>query len=176
MDLSKYNRRARAEEGVFVGLRDEYTGEPITDGDKQPGFIVRGLAARSVQSRLAEMQRKAAADIEGSGDDTQAVLERLHENLIESAMSYIVRAQDIEADGAPVGDDAAKIRSVLDMTFPDMQIVKDADGNNVTTTTKDKDGNEVEVPKFELVNEPFAQQVIKAAEDGQRFFGGTSSA
>ena len=168
MDFSKFDQRAHAETGVFLALCDPYTKAPIGKGDDAPGFVIRGMAARSTQAKLAELQ-KAAKDSAGE-EDAEAAMEMLHQRLIDSAMTYIIEARNIEIEGKPVSGES-DIRRVLDMTFPDMQIVKDSDGNTVTTTTKDKDGKAITVPKFDLVNEPFAQQVIKNAENGARFFG-----
>lgn len=168
MDISNWNARAKAEAGTFVGLVDPYTHEPIMSEDgKQPGFIVRGVASKSVQTRLAEMQR-AAKDAD-DGEDMDAVLERLHQSQIDSAMGYIIRAEGLEHEGKPVGDNQAAIRKILDFTFPDMKVVK---GETVEIT--DDEGKTRKVPKFEIVNKTFAGQVIEAAEDGQRFFGKTA--
>lgn len=175
MDMSAFDGRKQAEEGVFEPLRHPYTGKPFATGKDAPGFFVRGLAARSVQSRLAEMQREAKKAVE-DGDDQDAAMERLHESLIESAMKYVIRADEaMTHDGQPVGSDPAMIRKVLDSTFPEMRVVKDANGNAVTHQIKDENGEMIDVPKFEMANEPFAQQMIKAAEDGSRFFGKTST-
>lgn len=191
MDMSAFDGRKRAEEGVFVALKHPYTSEPFAKGKDAPGFYVRGLAARSVQSRLAEMQRAAKQAAE-DGEDQDAAMERLHESLIESAMKYIIRADDAMTHaGQTVGDNAEMIRKVLDATFPEMRIVKDADGSPVThkvrVEVQDDDGKPIkdekgrtqyeqaDVPKFEMANKPFAQQVIEAAEDGSRFFGKTST-
>lgn len=174
MDMSQFDGRKKAEEGVFVPLRHPYTDEPFAKGKGAPGFYVRGLAARSVQSRLAEMQR-AAKDAVESEEDQDAVMERLHENLIDQALKYIIRADDeMEYDGALVGDDPEMIRKVLNSTFPEMRVVKDEDGSPITHQVKGDDGEMVDVPKFEMANKTFAQQMIEAAEDGSRFFGRTS--
>ncbi|WP_306150749.1 hypothetical protein [Roseovarius sp. MMSF_3281] len=174
MDMSSFDGRKRAEEGVFEPLRHPYTGEPLATGKGAPGFYVRGTAARSVQMRLAEMQ-KEAKDAAKDDETQEAAMERLHERLIDGAMKYIIRADDkMEYDGQPVGEDPELIRKVLDGTFPEMRIVKDVDGSPITHEIKDDNGELIEVPKFEMANEPFAQQMIKAAEDGSRFFGKTS--
>lgn len=190
MDMSAFDGRKQAEEGVFEPLRHPYTGKPFAKGEGAPGFYVRGVSARSVQSRLAEMQ-KEAKDAAKDEESQEAAMERLHERLIDGAMKYIIRADDdMTINGEPVGDKPDLIRKVLDGTFPEMRVVKDADGNPVThevkAETTDDDGKPIlddkgrkqyemiEVPKFEMANEPFAQQMIKAAEDGSRFFGKTS--
>lgn len=171
MELSSFNARKRAEDGVFMPLLHPYTKEPIGTGDDAPGFLIRGNAARSVQARMAEM-RKKAQDAAG-GDDEEAMMEALHKTLIDAAMRYIIEARNIENDGKLVKTEA-DIRGVLDMTFPEMETVKDPNGNTVMVKAKDKDGNEIEVPRFDLANLPFAKQVIDAAEDGERFLGATS--
>lgn len=171
MDLSQFDSRKRAEEGVFVALADPYTSKPLAEKNS-PGFMVRGVASRTVQSRLAEMQRAAKDD---AGEDAEAAMERLHKTLIDAAMKYVIRPVNIEVEGQPVGEDEQSIRRVLDMTFPDMRIVRDEDGHAVQTKGRDKDGQEIDVPRFELANKPFAQQVIEAAEDSGRFFAKTSS-
>jgi len=169
MDFAKFDVRKTSEDGIFVPLKHPYTGEAL--GDPEPGFFVRGIAARSVQSRLADMHRAAKNQAEG-GEDETAVLESLHEKLIDMAMPYIIRANDQMAfDGKPLGDDPALIRAVLDTTFPDMQKVLDADGKVVMH--RDSDGKDV--PEFRMAVNTYAQQVISAAEDGSRFFGETPS-
>ncbi|MDD9726143.1 hypothetical protein PVV74_11810 [Roseovarius sp. SK2] len=174
MDMSAFDGRKQAEEGVFEPLRHPYTGKPFAKGEGAPGFYVRGVSARSVQSRLAEMQ-KEAKDAAKDEESQEAAMERLHERLIDGAMKYIIRADDdMTINGEPVGANPDLIRKVLDGTFPEMRVVKDADGNPVTHEVKTDDGEKLEVPKFEMANEPFAQQMIKAAEDGSRFFGKTS--
>lgn len=174
MDMSAFDGRKRAEEGVFVALKHPYTKEPFAKGKDAPGFYVRGLAARSVQSRLAEMQRAAKNAVE-DGEDQDAAMERLHESLIDAAMKYIIKADDaMTHSGQPVGDNPEMIRKVLDSTFPEMRVVKDADGTAITQRVKGEDGEMIDVPKFEMANRPFAQQMIQAAEDGSRFFGKTS--
>jgi len=173
MDISKYNARERAEDGVFVGLCDPYTKEPIVDEDgSAPGFVVRGVASKTVQDRLAPMQRKAKEPEDE--ENMKAVLEQLHQSQIETAMGYIVRAENLSIDGKDVGGKASMIRKVLDMTFPDMKIATDENGVQLTTTVTDDKGVARSIPKLEIVNDTFAGQVIRAAEDGARFFGKTA--
>lgn len=165
MDISAYNTRQAAEDGVFVPLCDPYTGKAI---EGEPGFMVRGIAARSVQQRLAEAQLAAKQARESDDDNMEAVLERLHASQIDAAMKYIIEARNLTNAGKDVKTEG-DIRAVLDMTFPDMQIEKGADGKALSTTAKGKDGEEITVPKFEVVNKTFAMQVIEAAENQRAF-------
>lgn len=169
MDLTKYDARGAAERGVFVALCDPYTGEPIEkNAKKAPGFMVRGMASRTTQSRLAEMQRKP---VEADGE--QAHMEALHDAQIGAAMPYIISAVNIEVDGKEVGDDETLIRKALDLTFPDLQIVRDQDGDPVMVESEDKDGKLRKFPKFEVVNKTFAAQVTDRAGDTKGFLGRT---
>ncbi|MEX0301951.1 MAG: hypothetical protein AB3N24_05960 [Leisingera sp.] len=172
MDMSVFNTRKRAEEGVFLPLCHPFTGVAIGEGGKAPGFLIRGTAARSVQSRIGEMQKKAQEAADG---DEKAVMEALHESMIDTAMRYIIGAQNIENEGVQV-EEPDQIRAVLDMTFPEMEIAKDGQGKTIMITSTGEDGKEVTVPKFEMTNKPFAKQVIDAAEDGARFLGPISAA
>ena len=178
MDFSQFDSRARAEAGVFVPLCDQYGREPINGTDPEagaPGFMVRGTASRSVQSRMAEMAR-AAKEAGDSEEEQRAAMEKMHADLMDSAERFIIRGVNIEIGGEPVGDNIDRIRAILDMTFPELRVVKDADGNALTTKAKGEDGKEVEIPRFELANLPFAKQVVDAAEDGSRFLGKPASA
>jgi len=171
MDMNKLNSRQLQEDGVFVPLCDQYSGEPIDTGKDAPGFLVRGIAARSVQMRLAEAALAAKqAKKSGKTDEevTIAVLEKMHATQIDAAMKYIIEARNMT-----IGDDPVKtpeqIRAVLDMTFPDMQVAKDDAGKHIMTTMKDDDGKDMVVPKFEMVGVTYAGQVIEAAENQRAF-------
>ena len=171
MDMNKLNSRQKQEDGVFVPLRDQYSGEPINPGPDAPGFLVRGIAARSVQMRLAEAALAAKqAKKAGKTDDeiATAVLENLHATQIDAAMKYIIEARNMTIGEVPV-ETPDQIRAVLDMTFPDMQVAKDDDGEPILTTMKDDAGKDMMVPKFEMVGTTYAGQVIEAAENQQGF-------
>ena len=176
MDMNTRNSRQLQEDGVFVPLCDQYTGEPFDTGPEAPGFLVRGIAARSVQMRLAEAARaakqaKKAKKANQSDDElAQAVMENMHATQIDAAMKYIIEARHMTIGGDPVST-PDHIRAVLDMTFPDMQVAKDDDGKMVTTTMKDDDGKDMTVPKFEMVGSTYAGQVIEAAENQRVFLG-----
>ncbi|WP_425070641.1 hypothetical protein [Sagittula sp. S175] len=174
MDFGQFDQRAKAEAGVMVQLHQPYDKTAKIEDENGPcGFMVRGVAAKSVQERLAALQKKAGKAKDG--EDEQAVLERIHESQIEAAMGYIIEAVNISIAGKPVAT-AEGIRAVLGMTFPDLRLVQDENGKQIYQSVKNDDGEWVGVPKFEVANDTFAMQVIKAAEDGARFFGKTSAA
>jgi hypothetical protein len=174
MKMSAYNSRKIAEEGVFLNLCDMYTGEPIEDEsgdpDKRPGFIVQGHASPSLQRRLAQL----AVELEDESD-SEVRMERLHRQQVDSAMKYIVSAVNMQdEDGKDIGDDVEGIRSILDMTFPEMGVVKGKDGKPVTRQVEvknEEDGTttKLDVPTFEQSNRTFALQVIEGAREGERF-------
>lgn len=167
MDVSFLNTRKNAEEGIFLPLVHPYTQEPLGEGEKAPGFVIRGEAAPSVQKRVAEMQSNAEKAV---SEEQGAILEEMHRSLIDAAMDYIVAAKNLENEGKAVST-PDEIRAVLDMTFPDMGPAVDQNGNALTQETEDEDGKKISVPKFELKNKTFAMQVTQAAADGQRFLG-----
>ena len=175
MDMNTRNSRQKQEDGVFVPLCDQWTGEAIGKGKDAPGFIVRGIAARSVQMRLAEAALAAKqAKKAGKADDeiATAVLENLHATQIDAAMKYIIEARNMT-----IGDELVKtedhIRFVLNGTFPDFQNEKDDKGAPVliTVNIQGPDGKPVDVqtPKLIVVGKTRAQQVIDAAENQQGF-------
>ena len=171
MDMNTRNSRQKQEDGVFVPLCDQWTGEAIGKGKDAPGFLVRGIAARSTQMRLAEAQLAAKqAKKAGKTDDeiATAALENMHATQIDAAMKYIIEARNMTIGEVPVKT-PDQIRAVLDMTFPDMQVAKDDDGKQILTTMKDDAGNDMMVPKFEMVGTTYAGQVIEAAENQQGF-------
>jgi len=176
MDMNSLNSRQKQEDGIFMPVCDQYTGEPINPGPKAPGFMVRGVAARSVQMKLAEAQQaakqaaKAKKDGKTDDDIISAMLERAHEGHIDAAMKYIIEARNMTIGEEPVTT-PEQIRAVLDMNFPDMQIEKDEDGKPMMTAVKGDDGKTVMVPKFEIVGKTWAMQVIAAAEDQRAFLG-----
>jgi len=164
MDFSRFDSRGRSEAGARLILCDPDTGAPLGEGDDAPCVIVRGVAARSAQERLASMTRKAKS---AKGGDT-ASMERLHKAMIDTAMAYVVRMENIEVEGEAVTD-AGGYRKVLDLTFPAMDTKKDEDGEPILRESKDRKGNQIAVPDFELVNRPFANQIIEFAGDMGNF-------
>lgn len=178
MDMNTRNSRQKQEDGVFVPLCDQWTGEAIKTGKGAPGFLVRGIAARSTQMRLAEAQlaakqaAQAVADGKGEAESADAYFDQVHKATIETAMKYIIEPRNMTLGDEPVTT-PDHMREILNMTFPDFQVEKDDKGASVTTTVsiKDKDGKPIDVqtPKLTVVGKTFAQQVIEAAENQQGF-------
>jgi hypothetical protein len=149
---SNYNARDAAEKGTPMQLMDPWTGEPIMDGDKPCRVIVRGTASRSMQAKMRAKQKAAMMSKKAKGDDADdevRVLEDVHMQLCEGAAPFIVGFENVSKGDKPATAEDAEW--FLDLTFPEMGVKLDADGNTVL----DKDGS----PQFEMTNSPFAKQV-----------------
>lgn len=153
MDFNtNYNSRAAAETGQPMQIMDPWTGEPIMDGDKPCRVIVRGTASKSMQAKMRAKQKAAMMSKKDKGkddDDDARVMEDVHNQLCEGAAPFIVGFENVSKGDKPATADDAEW--FLDLTFPEMGVKQDADGNNVL----DKDGSAV----FEMTNNPFAKQI-----------------
>ena len=150
---STYNSREAAEAGTPMQILDPWTREPIMDGDKPCRVIVRGTASRSMQAKMRAKQKAAMMAKKAKGDkdeDEEArVLEDVHIQLCEGAAPFIVGFENVSKGAKPATADDAEW--FLDLTFPEMGVKEDAEGNTIT----DKDGT----PVFEMKNLPFAKQI-----------------
>lgn len=150
MDLTKLSNRAAAEAGYRYVLLHPTTGEPLDDSDASaPAVFLRGAASRVAQDRLATLLRATKKKKEAP-----TTLEDVHKSLIENAKAFIIRFENVEIDGDPVGSDEKLFTRVLDLTFPEMAM-----------EGRDNEGN----PILELTNAPFAKQIIEAAADSGNF-------
>lgn len=152
MDFSKFDNRGPAEEGVKVPLVDPITGEPIEGKNGPACAIVRGVASRTVQ---ADMRKRALARAKVTQPKLD-VMEEVHADLIESALSLVVGFVNVERNGEPLTGSAEDVRWLLDLTFPIMQ---KADRTHVMQTGE----------KWVMVNRPFAVQIAEAAGEQDRF-------
>ena len=156
MDFNQqFNSRAKAESGTLMDLVDPWTGDPVFAEDGTPcRVLVRGTASPTMQSLMRDKQRAAmAAHKKGSKEDEARVMEDVHIQLCDGAAPFIMGFENVSNGKTPATvDDAGWF---LDLTFPEMGVKKDEDGNDAT----DKDGN----PVFEMVNQPFAKQVADFA-------------
>lgn len=163
MDFGKFDKRARADAGARMILRDPDTNEPLGEGDDAPAAIVRGYASRTAQQRLRNMAKKKP-----KGTDA-ASMEDFHASMIDSAMAYLIRLENVEIEGAAVEDEAG-YRKVLDLTFPEMRMKVDEDGDPIMREGK---GGEM-VPDFEPANKTFAAQILEFASEMGNFSGSAS--
>lgn len=166
MDFNSFDSRSRAETGAPMQIVDPITGEPIMDGDKPCRVIVRGVASKSMQAKMREKQKAAMAKKpkDGGGDEAR-VMEDVHQQLCEGAAPFIVGFENVERDGNPATLD--DVEWFLDLSFPEMGVKEDKDGNAV----KDSDGN----PIFEMKNTPFAKQIGEFAGKQANFLGNAKS-
>ncbi len=153
MDFNaNYNSREAAETGTPMQIVDPWSGEPVMDGDKPCRVIVRGTASRSMQAKMRAKQKAAMASKKAKGDNTDdeaRVMEDVHNQLCEGAAPFIFGFENVmNGDKPATAEDAMWF---LDLTFPEMGVKENADGEQVT----DKDGS----PVFEMKNNPFAKQI-----------------
>lgn len=172
MEIGKFDNRARAEKGSRLALRNPDTKELLIDENgKQVFVMVRGTASRTLQEAMRARQKARLIENKkrkATGDDELAyVAEDGHNSMVEAALPYIMGFENLEMNGKPLTLEHAK--DFLDMTFPDMGVAVDDNGNAVLVEGRDKDGKVVMVPKFELRNLPFAKQVTDHAAETANF-------
>jgi hypothetical protein len=169
MDMQTQDTRQRAEDGYFVPLVDQITGLDLGDGTT--GFWVRGVISPTAQKAMNEKVKAESRKKGKNQTPEEAFMSEQHETQIQTAMRYIIRADDeMSIGGDMVGSDMTMIRKVLDMTFPAWVLEKDENGDNILMDVE-VDGKTQKVPKPRVVNRTFAQQVIDAAEDHDRYLG-----
>ena len=170
MDFNQFDSRAQAEIGTPMQILDQWTDEPMMDGDKPCRVIVRGTASKTMQTIMRNKQRAAmTAHKKGKGDDEARVMEDVHNQLCEGATPFIIGFENVSRGDKPAtADDAGWF---LNLSFPEMGVKVDEDGNVITVLSNvtDDDGQVVYkengeplqelVPEFEMKNNPFAKQV-----------------
>jgi len=168
MDFSKFDSRAQAEIGTPMQILDVWTNEPMMDGDKPCRVIVRGTASKTMQAKMRAKQKAAMMSKKDKGDkdDVARVMEDIHNQQCEAAAPFIVGFENVSRGDKPATAEDAEW--FLDLSFPEMGVKEDADGNPVTKRVKvtdEKTGKttEVDEPVFEMTNNPFAKQVADCA-------------
>ena len=157
MDFSQFNIRDAAEDGAFCHLVHPKTFQPLYDDDgAEVGFNVRGNASRSAQQALAKARKDGKTNVQSADD--------LHQAEIKTALALIIDAVNIDVpdkDGknVPAGSDKGLIRKALDMTFPELRAREDDE------KTDDYEGG------MDLINKPFANQVIRFAARQDNYLG-----
>lgn len=168
MDFSKFDMRAKAETGQWLHLLHHETGVPIMAGKGKPcRVMVRGVASRSAQGQARERQKARMLALKGKKSDEQArVMEDIHNDLIDSAVPYVVGFENIERGERPLTSDPDDVRWLLDLTFPIMGPKEDEHGNTVTNAAGE--------PVFEFKNNPFAKQINEFASEQANALGNGS--
>jgi hypothetical protein len=156
MDFSKFDSRAIAEAGSPMQILDVWTNEPMMDGDKPCRVILRGTASASMQAKMRAAQKAAMQSKNSKGKDAEndaRVMEDVHNQMVEAAAPFIMGFENVNKGDKPATvEDAAWF---LGLSFPDMGVKEDADGNPVLN----KDGEAT----YEMKNNPFAKQCSEFA-------------
>lgn len=158
MDFSKFDNRTPAENGLPMDVKDPDTGEIVTHEGQPCQVIVRGTASKTIQDSIRRQQQEQMAkpkpkEGESQEEEKARVLEDVHESLVTQAIPFVAGFVNIERpDGRgtrPLTADEDDVRWFLGLTFPTLGLAAE----------KDEKGES----KFEMKNEPFAQQVLTFA-------------
>lgn len=163
--LKQYDARAAAENAREMELRDQSTGEIITNGGKPCIVLVKGASSRSIQAELRrdeiERAKKAKAAKNADGDVDTRTAEDLHETTCKAAARFIAGFKNMQTAGEDgkardlTKDDAA---AFCDLTFISMaHLMKDEDTKGWTKPS-------------------FAQQVLDFAQDDAAFLAKSATA
>jgi hypothetical protein len=138
------------------------------------------------KKKAAMMSKKAK---KGSEDDEARVMEDVHNDLCEGAAPFIVGFENVNRGDRPCTADGSEKEIIdgvevevsdidwfLGLTFPDMGVKEDAEGNTVMQDGTDDDGKPIKTPEFEMKNNPFAKQIGEFAAKQANFLGKTKKA
>jgi hypothetical protein len=171
MDFNKFDSRAIAEAGSPMQILDSWTDEPMMDGDKPCRVILRGTASASMQAKMRAAQKAAMMSKKSKGKDAKddaRVMEDVHNQMVEAAAAFIMGFENVNNGDKPAT--AADAVWFLNLTFPEMGVKEDEDGNPVTQKALKQDENGEymfhksgapvmeDVPVYELKNNPHAKQ------------------
>tara|TARA_R110000850_G_scaffold236171_1_gene361011 strand:+ start:660 stop:1169 length:510 start_codon:yes stop_codon:yes gene_type:complete len=156
MDFNKFDSQAIAEAGTAMQILDEWTNEPMMDGDKPCKVILRGTASASMQAKMRAAQKAAMMSKKAKGKDDEddaRVMEDVHNQMCEAAAPFIMGFENVNNGDKPAT--AADAIWFLKLTFPHMGVKEDENGDPVLN--KDDD------PVYEMKNNPFAKQCSEFA-------------
>ena len=168
MDFNKFDSRAIAETGSPMQIVDEWTGEAMMDGDKPCRVILRGTASASMQAKMRAVQKAAMMSKKMKGKDAEdeaRVMEDIHNQMVDAAAPFIMGFENVNNGDKPATADDAKW--FLNLTFPEMGVKEDEDGQPVL--------NKYSEPVYEMKNNPFAKQCSEfASKQANRLGNGKS--
>jgi hypothetical protein len=188
MDFNKFDSRAIAETGSPMQIVDEWTGEKMMDGDKPCRVILRGTASASMQAKMRAVQKAAMMSKKTKGKDAEdeaRVMEDIHNQMVDAAAPFIMGFENVNNGDMPATADDAKW--FLNLTFPEMGVKEDEDGNPVTQKAfkQDENGEYMfhksgapvmeDVPVYEMKNNPFAKQCSEFASKQANRLGNAKS-
>jgi hypothetical protein len=168
MDFNKFDSRAIAETGSPMQIVDEWTGAAMMDGDKPCRVILRGTASASMQAKMRAVQKAAMMSKKAKGKDDKdeaRVMEDIHNQMVDAAAPFIMGFENVNNGDKPATADDAKW--FLNLTFPEMGVKEDGDGQPVLN----KDGE----PVYEMKNNPFAKQCSEFASKQANRLGNAKS-
>ena len=166
MDFKNLNSRANAESGTRMQLVHEWTREPL-DG---AFVIVRGTAAPTIQSaQRAARQERMKANKAGKIDISEKSMGDIHDEMVDHVIPFIAGFEGVEHDGRKLTAEDA--REFLNWTFPIMGDVVDANGKTVMMKWKNDDGKTIWIPKSEMKNLPYTEQIALCAKEHTNFLG-----
>jgi hypothetical protein len=90
----------------------------------------------------------------GGKDDEARVMEDVHNQLCEGAAPFIMGFENVSKGDTPAT--AANAEWFLDLTFPEMGVKVDSEGNAVLDVLTNQ-------PIYEMSNNPFGKQVAEFA-------------
>jgi hypothetical protein len=168
MDFNKFDSRAIAETGSPMQIVDEWTGEAMMDGDKPCSVILRGTASASMQAKMRAVQKAAMQSKKAKGKDAEdeaRVMEDIHNQMVDAAAPFIMGFENVNNGDKPATADDAKW--FLNLTFPEMGVKEDEDGQPVL--------NKYSEPVYEMKNNPFAKQCSEFASKQANRLGNAKS-
>lgn len=138
MDLAGFDRRAQADEGVWIVLKDDITGEELGEDGDRPRVKVGAPIGRKVNDKRKEI----SADILDFDAVKKAVMSQdmalLQQHYAAQAYPVVIELENVSVRGEKLTASYNDIKRLCDLTVP-----------------KYKDG--------ELANHPFALQITNAA-------------
>jgi hypothetical protein len=181
MDFNKFDSRAIAEAGSPMQIIDEWTGAEMMDGDKPCRVILRGTASASMQAKMRAVQQAAMMSKKTKGKDAEdeaRVMEDIHNQMVDAAAPFIMGFENVNNGDKPAT--AADAKWFLNLTFPEMGVKVDEDGQPITkkakvTDTKTGEITEVDEPVYEMSNNPFAKQCSEFASKQANRLGNAKS-
>ena len=163
--LKAFDARGAAETAREMELRDQSTGEIITNGGKPCIVLVKGASSRTIQAALREDEiaraKKAKAAKDAGGEVDTQTAEDLHQATCKAASRFIAGFKNMQT----VGEDG----KARDLTADDIPAFIDLTFISLPHLMREKGDDEWRKPSF-------AQQVLDFAQDDAAFLAKSAKA